>query len=40
MLAGTISTSAFPKLIPETADPILAKIAQDAARGRGETPAK
>jgi hypothetical protein len=40
MLGGTISTSSFPKLIPEAADPILAKIAEDAARGRGETPSK
>jgi len=40
MLGGTISSSSFPKLLPGIADPILAKISQDAARGRGETPAK
>lgn len=40
MLAGTISTSNYPKLIPEAADPILAKIAEDAARGRQAPAAK
>jgi len=40
MLAGSISTSNFPKLIPEAADPILAKISEDAARGRQVPAAK
>lgn len=40
MLAGTISTSNYPKLLPEAVDPILAKISEDAARGRQAPAAK